>query len=413
MNKEFLSTLTILYAEDDEAINQEMSSQLSKVFKKVISTKDGVEAFEEFKKNKNEINLVLSDINMPKMNGLELLKEIKNTGYDIPIVFITAHTEESFLIEALKLKVNDYLTKPTGIVDIVTKIEKISLKKQAEQNIKNEQNETKEYFELINKVAIVYIFNHEKKLIYTNDFLNDLLANENEDSLLGNEYTSLFHPDISKDILNKQWEDLQNNIKWQGKIKYITNHNTAFYTNATIMPTEDESNPKHKKYISVNFLTTKEENERRAYKKQLIYNMQEAKRIFRVAQEKINSLTKELKRYEAYDEKEKVFKRLKESSQENFMKLQKSEEKLKRIKTQYEKLTLGINSKINNVSMAIKDMKDETEKNTKKIYKLRTDLKLREQFITKINLEIEEKKTKVYDLEDVLNFRTKEKEKRS
>ncbi len=413
MNKEFLSTLTILYAEDDEAINQEMSSQLSKVFKKVISTKDGVEAFEEFKKNKNEINLVLSDINMPKMNGLELLKEIKNTGYDIPIVFITAHTEESFLIEALKLKVNDYLTKPTGIVDIVTKIEKISLKKQAEQNIKNEQNETKEYFELINKVAIVYIFNHEKKLIYTNDFLNDLLANENEDSLLGNEYTSLFHPDISKDILNKQWEDLQNNIKWQGKIKYITNHNTAFYTNATIMPTEDESNPKHKKYISVNFLTTKEENERRAYKKQLIYNMQEAKRIFRVAQEKINSLTKELKRYEAYDEKEKVFKRLKESSQENFMKLQKSEEKLKRIKTQYEKLTLGINSKINNVSMAIKDMKDETEKNTKKIYKLRTDLKLREQFITKINLEIEEKKAKVYDLEDVLNFRTKEKEERS
>ena len=413
MNKEFLSTLTILYAEDDEAINQEMSSQLSKVFKKVISTKDGVEAFEEFKKNKNEINLVLSDINMPKMNGLELLKEIKNTGYDIPIVFITAHTEESFLIEALKLKVNDYLTKPTGIVDIVTKIEKISLKKQAEQNIKNEQNETKEYFELINKVAIVYIFNHEKKLIYTNDFLNDLLANENEDSLLGNEYTSLFHPDISKDILNKQWEDLQNNIKWQGKIKYITNHNTAFYANATIMPTQDESNPKHKKYISVNFLTTKEENERRAYKKQLIYNMQEAKRIFRVAQEKINSLTKELKRYEAYDEKEKVFKRLKESSQENFMKLQKSEEKLKRIKTQYEKLTLGINSKINNVSMAIKDMKDETEKNTKKIYKLRTDLKLREQFITKINLEIEEKKAKVYDLEDVLNFRTKEKEERS
>lgn len=410
MNKEFLQKITILYVEDDPTIREEFHTSIEKIFKEIVVAQDGKEALELFNEHKNTIDLIISDINMPNMDGIELLKEIKKTNPEMPFIFTTAYTDEKYLIEGIKNKVSDYFVKPAGLLEMISKIEKVCQKKVYEQKIKHQENQTKEYFDLMNKVAIVYIFDHEGKLIFANDFLTELLGVKDTSQLYGNDYKTIFYPDISKEILNDQWEKLNNGEIWKGKLKYITQHKTAFFTNATIMSAHDDKNPDLKKFISVNFLTTKEENERKEFKKQLMYDIQEAKRIFRVAQEKIDALNKEIEKYTDVEEKQKLYLELKAKAQESFQKLQTIEARIKAVKNKFELLTQGVNSKISKIAIAIKNMKEDTDKNTKKIYKLTSDVKLRDQFIEKIKLDIQEKNHKIENLEDVLNLRIKEKE---
>jgi two-component system chemotaxis response regulator CheY len=76
----------------------------------VVEAGDGVEAFAEF--GKHAFDLVLTNWNMPNMNGLQLLKEIRATGSKTPVIMITTEAEERRVKEAIQAGVNDYLTKP-------------------------------------------------------------------------------------------------------------------------------------------------------------------------------------------------------------------------------------------------------------------------------------------------------------
>lgn len=71
---------------------------------------DGREGWEVFQAEKPD--LVLTDWNMPEMNGLEFLQTIRKSGSKVPVVMITTESEKSRVIEAIQAGVNDYLCKP-------------------------------------------------------------------------------------------------------------------------------------------------------------------------------------------------------------------------------------------------------------------------------------------------------------
>lgn len=113
MNKEslkFLKTLNILYVEDEENIRNNITRTLLLMVNKVFPCSNGIEALEALERN--EIDIVLSDISMPKMSGLELSSEIRKNNKNIPIILLTAHTDTNFLLQATKLKLIDYIVKP-------------------------------------------------------------------------------------------------------------------------------------------------------------------------------------------------------------------------------------------------------------------------------------------------------------
>lgn len=70
--------------------------------------------------------MVVTDINMPRMNGLEMAKEIRKLDNNIPIVITTAHSESEFLLEAIEIGVSDFLLKPVDIDNLVKVIERKS-----------------------------------------------------------------------------------------------------------------------------------------------------------------------------------------------------------------------------------------------------------------------------------------------
>ncbi|RLA76351.1 MAG: hypothetical protein DRG78_19175 [Epsilonproteobacteria bacterium] len=107
---EFSKTLKILYVEDNKVSREALETLLGNFFSDITTAFNGEEALEKFKNNK--FDLVITDIRMPKMNGIDLMKKIRKIDNDIPLIVSTAHKESELLIECIELGVNGYLLKP-------------------------------------------------------------------------------------------------------------------------------------------------------------------------------------------------------------------------------------------------------------------------------------------------------------
>jgi len=115
----------LLYVEDHDAIRNSMSRLMGNVlFENPIDTaENGLEGLELFKENR--YNLIITDIAMPKMNGVEMSKKIREINKDIPIIFLTGFNEE--YINDIEFINNSYLlTKPLKLELLVEKIKEIS-----------------------------------------------------------------------------------------------------------------------------------------------------------------------------------------------------------------------------------------------------------------------------------------------
>ena len=108
--------LVILYVEDDDMLRNSTSNIFSNFFKQVDTAVDGKDGFDKYMEHKNTAgeyyDLVISDINMPHLNGLEMSELINKENIDQAVIFITAHDETTYLHDAIKLGVNGFLTKP-------------------------------------------------------------------------------------------------------------------------------------------------------------------------------------------------------------------------------------------------------------------------------------------------------------
>lgn len=123
-----LNTITLLYVEDDEMVRTQTLNLFEKIFKKVYSANDGKEGLEKFIKNQNEIEIIVSDINMPNLNGLDMVAKIKEVTANIPVIYTTAHTDSHYLKNALELNIDKYISKPLQMKDLTVNIVDLVLK---------------------------------------------------------------------------------------------------------------------------------------------------------------------------------------------------------------------------------------------------------------------------------------------
>lgn len=406
LDEKLFKTLNILYVENDEKIKEIFSHTLNKLFNKVFLCSDGLDALEQFTQLSNtteKIDVILSEYTIPSLNGLELLFKIRDISKNVPFIFITQETNIDLLLNSLRYDVTDYFVKPINEYEILKKIEEACISRQEEDEILNYQNEIEEYFELINKVAIVYTFDLNRTIIYVNNFFKELIKYD-EDEILGQDYRCFFHNEMPKAIIEEQAQILQRGNKWQGKIKYLTSIDSVFYTNCTIIPVFDE-NKKIRKYVSVNFLTTKDENDKREFKKRVHLDLKETKRIHAIAQRKIDELNNILDSCSDYEEFKENLDKVQKINQSYFIKLEELENRLKVAKDKYELLTVGVNKKINQISLITSEMKSVEEKTSKKIVTVVEDIKSKDTLIKKIKNEIDIKGSKISDLEEVLEHR--------
>jgi len=196
MSKDFLNDINILYVEDENDVRTLTSNILEKFLNRTVQAcngKEGLELFKKYNEDENsefKIDLIVTDINMPKMNGLEMIREIHKIDYTIPTVITTAHSDADFLKEAIKLRVRGYVTKPLKIDDLIDTIriavEPKYLKDKLEHLNKQLSIEVEEKTLELRSILdsqenMILVFNEEKVSSANKTFLNFFnLQNINE-----------------------------------------------------------------------------------------------------------------------------------------------------------------------------------------------------------------------------------------
>ncbi|MFT5660188.1 MAG: diguanylate cyclase (GGDEF)-like protein [Sulfurimonas sp.] len=161
--------LKLLYVEDDDSARETTLKLLNNFFKDItvaVDGKDGIKQFED-----GSFDLILSDINMPNLNGIEMLKVIREKNQEIPILFLSAYNDSQYILQAIELDIEGYILKPLeqsqflkAIFKIVQKIKLLTLnlnyknELEAEVKSRNEEIEYKLNYDSLTKLFSRYSF---------------------------------------------------------------------------------------------------------------------------------------------------------------------------------------------------------------------------------------------------------------
>lgn len=163
--KELAKDKSILYVEDSKTIQKQIFIFLNKLFKNVYQAYDGYEGFKKYKELIPDI--ILTDLNMPMMSGLDMIKEIKEIDSSAKVIILSAHGDVDNLSEAVKLGINNFVSKPIDI----EKFNSILLKVLESTNFHVDEDSELNFIIdiLINNHQSIELLNHYKGIPITND----------------------------------------------------------------------------------------------------------------------------------------------------------------------------------------------------------------------------------------------------
>jgi CheY-like chemotaxis protein len=151
----------LLIVEDEPELNKIISEILQPEVQKIYSAKDGVEAVELLGSHP-EICAVLSDINMPRMNGLELLKTLRSKFNPIPFVVLTAYGNPKSMREAIQLNATDFLDKPFSTEELIQVVKRAmaygveiqKIEKEITEKYKNSSDQNVEFLKRVKRTTL-------------------------------------------------------------------------------------------------------------------------------------------------------------------------------------------------------------------------------------------------------------------
>jgi diguanylate cyclase (GGDEF)-like protein len=181
MTKEF-DDVKILYVEDEDDVRDGYARALGRVSSNLFLAKDGKEGLDVYKKHLPDI--VISDIKMPYMNGIDMVKAIKEINPHTNIIFTTAHSESAYLLEAIELHAEGYLLKPVEKKSIVTLVSKLAKTIRLEKENEEQRAILQHIIDSENSITI--IADMEKIYFASKSFLNFFNLNTLEEFYLKN-----------------------------------------------------------------------------------------------------------------------------------------------------------------------------------------------------------------------------------
>ncbi len=156
--KKLTKKLTVLYVEDENGIRKEMEENLKHFFKKVFTGKDGEDGLKQFREHHKEIDILITDIQMPKLNGLELIEKVREKFSETTIMVVSAHNEISLFTKAISIGVDGFLIKPVKTSNFIQSLYKLA-------KVVISQQENKKYKENLEKLIAKRTKQLEKEII--------------------------------------------------------------------------------------------------------------------------------------------------------------------------------------------------------------------------------------------------------
>ncbi len=224
----------ILIVDDSRAIRSKLTRLMENNHYLVTTAEDGKVALELYNSNPDDIDLILSDLNMPIMDGIQLLKKITENGSEIPFIMLTSEQEASIAMDAIRIGASDYIVKDKNIGEaILLSVKRAFEKKQLVEQNRNLlqelslRNEELKGFnvglhETINKLTNIGASISSEKDV---DLLLGKILDETT-RMLDAERTSLFLYDEKTDEL---WVNKASKSKGLGEIRFKADKGIAGY----------------------------------------------------------------------------------------------------------------------------------------------------------------------------------------
>lgn len=253
--------LRVLYVEDDLSLREEVSLFLSDIFKHVDLAPHGEAGLEKL--SQTSYDLIITDIRMPVMDGIEMIEKIRANDPKQPILVTSAHNESEYLIKLINLGIKYYITKPLQSDQILkvlyTIVERIQQEKalvqykhdlevaneklthfaeQQSASLGEREARLKAYKEALDKATMV-------SLTDKNGIITDV--NENfcrttgysKEELVGQTHHLISYPGTSKTLYADLWKTILSHKTWQGLMTNQTKDLRILYHYMTVVPIVD------------------------------------------------------------------------------------------------------------------------------------------------------------------------------
>jgi PAS domain S-box-containing protein len=228
--------MTLLYIEDDPQARDAANSLFSDFFDDVIVGFDGEDGARLFASNYHKIDLVITDITMPRMNGIEMIHAIRQINPDIAIIVLSAHNETSFLTQTIEAGVDGYLIKPLNVTLLIRSIGKVVEKLHLRYENKKNSLLLKQYENITNTSSIISKTDPKGVITFVNEKFCQISGFTKEE-LIGKPHNVIRHPDMPKTAFRDLWRTIKDEKRtWQGIVKNRAKNGDTYYVKTTVQP---------------------------------------------------------------------------------------------------------------------------------------------------------------------------------
>lgn len=409
-NNSFLKKLNILFIESDQEDREHFSNILYKFFSNVIvctNGKDGINSFLE-KRNDFFIDIIICDKTLEDITGIDVLKEIRKIDLEIPFILTSSKIEVDDLLVAIKYKATDYLEKPVNGKNLIFCIEQVCHNKYHERLKTLMQGDLEDLKSVVNEVALVSRTDLEGNITFINSYFSEVTG-YSEDEIIGQNHLILKDENTSALIYKDLLEKVKSGIIWEGKLKKISKTKEDFYIYLTVLPIHCKITSLIKEFIWISFLTTNEELEEKEFKKRVVKNMYENRRINNEAREKIDFLMNKISEYS--NMKNSLFTE-KERASKFFNQIRFYEKELIEIEEKVKEISEKASLKIKQVLAMEKDTREKKDSVIFLLNDLTNELDIKNKAVQELTKElsaqltlIKKLMTSIDSIEDVLGIK--------
>lgn len=256
--------ISLLYVEDDKVTSEQVSRILQRIVTELHVAENGSDGLAIYRKHHPDI--ILTDIMMPVLNGLEMSREIRKLNRESQIIMLTAYSDTEYLLECIALGVNQYVQKPVDCSHLASAIETCSNYVLLKRKIQQQEARIQMLSQAVEQSpAPVMITSLDGTIEYVNAMFSQLSGYSSEDVLGRNPRnfkSSLNKPELYQDL----WNTILSGKDWKGEMANISKDGSVYWETVKISALRNSMG------VATGFLKVSQDiTERKHYEENLRY----------------------------------------------------------------------------------------------------------------------------------------------
>ena len=237
-----LEKYTLLFVEDDKAVRDFLIPFLAPRVKTLWYARDGAEGLDLYERNSPDI--VVTDLKMPRMDGIALAKAIRAEDPDVPIVLAAYYSDEHRLFSAIEARIDAFVRKPIKANELIRTLEDMAKRITYDRTRMRVQATMAQHYLAIEEQALLIYIDSDGLIRKINEPMA-LLLNYASDLLEGEPFEALLVKDHRFARYRPLFEAIEKGDSWHGEIRLMTQLDLELTFKATLVPIYDTDRPQY------------------------------------------------------------------------------------------------------------------------------------------------------------------------